>query len=407
MLKNLTSFLGVTIFERLASFLITAYCIRQLTKEDYAMFGLVLVTISLFSMFIDAGHNGWLRTVYLKAHSNYRRALYNAVKTSAALFLMSGLALIFLLSDYLGLADGQITLVLAWLGLCYADQLIASVLITRQDAKNYRNFRFITVGVGFFGFFFIQYLLPTFDLLSVRLLGLAISACVGIFLYRSVFLLDIDGGSEHLSTISIADQFKFVGPLLISGFAANAILNLDRWILEISGNTILLAELFVVFTLISPMSLIGDVIGKQFIARFTLYMKEGETKKLVREQMIVTTFMLIISVGVAIFGYSIVGLYAGQRYQTEAVQYLVSGLAFYPLLKIIYQFQGRWFMFYEKTIYLMVIPLLVGMTYLSALYQIQESLDYKLYVKLFIASTFLTSFLILLTRLFFLNKEAK
>ena len=251
MLKSLSSFLGVAIFERIASFVITAYCIRQLTKEDFATFGLVLVTISLFSMFIDAGHNGWLRTVYLKAHSNYRRALSNAVTASAALFLLSSIFFIFFLSGYLRLTNGQVALVVVWLAFYYADQLIASILITRQDALSYRDFRLIAVGVSFFCFFFIQYFLPAFDLLSVRLLGLAIGASVGVFLYRSVFLLDISGGSKHLSTIAPIDQFKFVFPLLISGFSANAILNLDRWIIEISGNTVLLAELLVVFTLIS------------------------------------------------------------------------------------------------------------------------------------------------------------
>lgn len=407
MLKSLSSFLGVTIFERSASFLIIAYCIRQLTQEDFALFGLVLLTITLFSMFIDAGQNGWLRNIYLKAHANYRRAFYNAVKTSAALFLASGLVLMFVLSDYLSLTNGQTVLVLAWLGLCYADQLIASILITRRDVKSYRNFRFIIVGVGFLFFFLIQYLMPTVDLLSARLLALAVGACIGIFLYRSMLLLDIDGGSQHLSIIAPVDQFKFVFPLLISGFATNSILMLDRWIIKISGNTVLLAELLVVFTLISPIALIGDVIGKQFTPRFTLYMKDGETKKLAREQMMITTFMFIISVGVAIFGYAVIGLYAGQKYHTESVQYLVWALAFYPVLKIISQFQGRSFIFYEKTIYLMVITVFVGVLYLTLLYQMHEALDYELYIKLFIASTFLTSFLTLLSRMFFLNKEAK
>ena len=407
MLKNVFSFLGVTIFERLASFVITAYCIRQLTKEDYATFGLALVTISLFSMFIDAGQNGWLRTVYLKAHSNYRRALSNAVTASAVLFLISSIFFIFFLSGYLRLTNGQVALVLVCLVFYYADQLIASILITRQDALSYRDFRLIAVGVGFFCFFFIQYFLPAFDLLSVRLLGLAIGASVGVFLYRSVFLLDISGGSKHLSTIAPIDHFKFVFPLLISGFSVNAILNLDRWIIEISGNTVLLAEILVVFTLISPLGLIGDVVGKQFTARFTLYMKEGKTRKLAREQMLVTTLLLIISVGVAIFGYSVIGLYAGQEYQTESVQYLVWGLAFYPILKIIYQFQLRSFMFHEKTIYLMVFPMLVGITYLTVLYQMQENLDYELYVKLFIGSSIMTSVLTFLSRLFLLNSKVQ
>lgn len=407
MLKKISSFVGVTIFERLASFFITAFCVQKLSKEEYALFGLVLLTLSLFSSFIDAGHNGWLRTVYLKAQANYRRAFFNAFRASTVLFLFSCLFLILVVSEYLNLANRQILLGLIWLMMFYADQLIAAVLITRQDIKNYRNFRFITVCFGFFCFFFIQYLLPTSDLLTVRLLGLILSALIAVSIYRKVFLFDIDGGSKHLPIITFKEQLKFVLPLLIGGFAVNSVLILDRWIIEISGNTLLLAEILVVFTLIMPVSLIADVLGKQLMPRFMLYLKEGKTKKLAREQMIIITFIFMISLGISLLGYPIIGIYAGHKYQTESVQFLVWGLAFYPLLKIVYQFQGRVFMFYEKTVYLMTIPLSAGVVYLAILYQMKENLDFAIYIKLFMLFAISTSILTFVARLIFLRKVVK
>ena len=86
-MKDISAFLFSSIVEKVLSFFITLYCIRILSKDEYATFGIIFVSIGFVGMVLDMGHNGWLRSVFIKETNNFRLALKDTISTGLVLFI--------------------------------------------------------------------------------------------------------------------------------------------------------------------------------------------------------------------------------------------------------------------------------------------------------------------------------
>jgi O-antigen/teichoic acid export membrane protein len=383
-MKDISAFLFSSIVEKVLSFLITLYCIRILSKEDYATFGIIFVSIGFIGMVLDMGHNGWLRSVFIKETNNFRFALKDTITTGFVLFIFFFTPLLYNFGYLLDLKLEHYFLIFIFVICNYFESLICGLFVTMQRAVTFFKFKILSCTINFILFFFLINFTSNLGPLSVRLIASLVGFFITLLVIKNIFNVDEIKARESYPLVGFEKRIKITFPIFIHGVAINGVLFFDRWIIDISENKHLLAEILVVFSIIGPVSMIGDVLGQKYISTFMLYMKNKQFDKLLKESLKLYATVLLICFIFYTFGFYILVYLTGIKYDTKEVMILLSWLSFYPFFKLFYQFQVRKFVFYEKVFRMAIITLFVTIGYLCLLIYYSKIMSADIYGPLFI-----------------------
>lgn len=387
MLKRIGWFSLAALVEKIVGLIIVAVLVRELPKADYANYGLLLLSIALFAQVLDFGQNSWIRLVYARS----MLAMPDALRRSLWLVLkVSPISIFGILYAYNLYGDAYYS-ILFLIGLLsvFAGNLTSGLLVTSKLAKDYFKISFIKSSADISGFFALYYLVG-FDLVTSRVISIWIASSVGGIL--ALFALRLLPKARIHIADSVPDPVSYGFPLLLTGLSVTGVAFAERNILDLYASGELVADLFVALTLISPILVLNDLIGKAYTTEFFQKMDARENSWIAKNQRAAIYTNLAMCGIFSLTLPQIAVLYSGEKYDTESFRVLVQVLCFYPFFKLLYQFFGRYYLYFELQKLLSLVTVFVACTYLILLFYIASDISHLYFSIVHVSSIAVTAF---------------
>ena len=386
MLKRIGWFSLATLVEKIVGLIIVAVLVRELPKADYANYGLLLLSIALFAQVLDFGQNSWIRLVYARS----MLAMPDALRRSLWLVLkVSPISIFGILYAYNIYGDAYYS-ILFLIGLIsvFASNLTSGLLVTGKLAKDYFKISFIKSSADISSFFSLYYLVGL-DLVTSRVISIWIASSVGGIL--TPFALRLLPNARIPISDSVPDPVSYGFPLLLTGLSVTGVAFAERNILDLYASQELVADLFVALTLVSPLLVLNDLIGKAYTTEFFQRMDAREDSWIAKNQKTAIYTNLAMCGIFSLTLPQIAVLYAGEKYDTESFRVLVRVLCFYPFFKLLYQFFGRYYLYFELQKLLSLVTVFVACAYLIFLFFIASDISHLYFSIVYVSSIAVTA----------------
>ena len=366
-LKEGFIYTGTSVIQKTIPFLLMPFLTRILSTEEYGVVAIFVVAVSVYSLFIGASLNGFVRVIYHKSTTKefieyignsliFFIALSLVAYTTTWLFESSLSQLFGLEKSYLYLA-----LFVAFSKFMFDMRLV--IFQTMRQAFNFAK---------------LQLTLPIIEMLLVillvfylykgaegRILSIAISSLVvGIistYLMHKAKLLCINFNLNYFKRIA-----RYIYPLLPHSIALTAFFTVDKLILSSNIGLSIVGEFAVALSLALPIWMLTESINTAFMPWSFEKFSKGKLDIVVGASYLLLIGLFIIGVLYSILLFFTFDLIVGEAFKNVLYPALI--LIWAGWFKLAYYCVIKGLFFSEKTNYLPLISILSGSVYLGLIY---------------------------------------
>lgn len=398
LIRNASAYSVVSLVEKMAPLLINAYCIRVMSQADFAALALSIFLIPTMRILVEFGQDSLLRvrinSKKTDDHFDISFVLKPWIFGSILVFIVAGSM------SYLGLLPfdgGQYFIwLIAAIFMHHCLGFLKGFYISTQNPSAYAQAALVFVIFDLLYFFVLNAL--DFRVIDCRLasyLGALLTATAISYLSYFKILSSRAKFIFHAKNI-VSSDLKYGLFLVIHSFVMAYVFYLDRHILLSQDQSRLVAEITIALTLVAPLLLISDSIGKSYMPWFLQMMSNGKQRSVNKTAVQLSAGLLVVTLFYSIAIVPLGELYAGNEYKTDSFSGLLVTLSFYPLIKFFYQMFARYLLFREMTWVFPVATSLAGLSYLLAISYMSSMMTWILFSSCFLMFYFMQLLMIVI-----------
>jgi len=366
-LKEGFIYTGTSVIQKTIPFLLMPFLTRILSTEEYGAVAIFVVAVSVYSLFIGASLNGFVRVIYHKSTTKefieyignsliFFIALSLVAYTTTWMFELSLSQLFGLEKSYLYLA-----LFVAFSKFMFDMRLV--IFQTMRQAFNFAK---------------LQLTLPIIEILLVillvfylykgaegRILSIAISSLVvGIvstYLMYKAKLLCINFNLNYFKRIA-----RYIFPLLPHSIVLTAFFTVDKLILSSNIGLSIVGEFAVALSLALPIWMLTESINTAFMPWSFEKFSKGKLDIVVGASYLLLIGLFIIGILYSILLFFTFDMITGEAFKNVLYPALI--LIWAGWIKLAYYCAIKGVVFSENTNYLPLISILSGFVYLGLIY---------------------------------------
>ena len=366
-LKEGTIYTGTSLIQKIIPFLLMPFLTRILSTEEYGVVAIFVVAVSVYSLFIGASLNGFVRVIYHKSTTKeFIEYIGNSLIFFIALSLVAYTVTWFFessLSQLFGLEKNYLYLALFVAFSKFMFNMRLVIFQTMRQAFNFAK---------------LQLTLPIIEMLLVillvfylykgaegRILSVAISSLiVGIvstYLMHKAKLLCINFNLNYFKRIA-----RYIFPLLPHSIALTAFFTVDKLILSSNIGLSIVGEFSVALSLALPIWMLTESINTAFMPWSFEKFSKGKLDIVVGASYLLLIGLFIIGILYSILLFFTFDLIVGEAFKNVLYPALI--LIWAGWFKLAYYCVIKGLFFSEKTNYLPLISILSGSVYLGLIY---------------------------------------
>jgi len=382
---EVSKFIAASVMERLSGLIITFIAVRLTTKAEFAEYGLVILGIQVLRSVIDFGQDTRLRVDLAKDKGNLSQKIISAFFISLIVFAVSIIFYLFLSNFYTINSFAKYgLLIVATVFFFQQFSFARNILISLKNINFYVYLTMAYIALDLIIFNALIFIFEA-DAIVARIFAMFLAcSLISAHLFMKFFNL------ESFKKISFkADDIFFGGKMMIYSIALFGTFLAERFFLFEYNNPVFVAEIFFSLTIISPCVMIVDAVNKRYAPIFYEQINSGEhrlaTVKVQQLSLIIFLICIFFSIFAPFFGI----LIGGEKYDTQSFRTLASLLAFFPLIKILSQFNGRYLVINKRSGVLAFNLWISGLFFLGMIFYFNEQISPSLYSLLHLAFYFM------------------
>ena len=366
-LKEGFVYLSASVIQKAIPFLLLPFLTRVLSTEEYGVVAIFMVTASIYSLFIGASLNGFLRVIYHKSSS---AEFIGYIGNSLIFFIILSLAIYVItwlfessFSELLKLKSHYLYIALFTACAKFMFDMRLVIFQTMRQAFNFAKLQ-LTLPV-------IETLLVIFLVLYLyrgaegRIFSFVVASVltgvIAIYLMYREKLLYISFNLSYFKRIA-----RHILPLLPHSIALTALATVDKLILSSTIGFSIVGELSVALSLALPIWILAESINTAFMPWSFEKFHEGKLDMIVG-----ATYLLLIGLFLVAILYSILlfftfDLIVGDAFRNVLYPTLI--LVWVGWFKLAYYCVIKGVVFSENTNYLPIISIIAGFIYLGLIY---------------------------------------
>ena len=358
---------STSVIQKSIPFLLMPFLTRVFSTEEYGLVAIFISTVSIYSLFIGASLNGFVRVIYHKTSiKKFRAYVGNALAFLAVMILIAFMITWIFdssLSQLIGIKSNYLYLALFVAFLKFMIDIRLVIFQTMRQAFNYAK---------------LQLTLPIIELLIVillvfhlhkgaegRILSITISslivAIISFYLMHRAKLLYINFNLNCFKRIG-----KFILPLLPHSIALTSIITLDKFILSSNIGLSIVGEFSVALSLASPILILAESINKAFMPWSFERFSKGNLDIVVGASYLLLIGLFIVGIIYSIFLFFAFDLIVGEIFKDALYPALI--LIWAGWFKLAYFLTAKSLVYSEKMNYLPLISVISGCIYLGLIY---------------------------------------
>ncbi|MDC3317676.1 oligosaccharide flippase family protein [bacterium] len=366
-LKEGSIYVGASIIQKIIPFALMPFLTRILSTEEYGMVAIFFVLVSLYSLFIGTGLNGFVRVIY---HKSTSQEFIGYMGNSLIFFITLSLVAYTTtwlfestLSQLFGLEKSYLYLALFTAFSKFIFDMRLVIFQTMRQAFNFAKlqltFPIIEVLLVIFLVFYL------YKGAEGRILAMAISALMaGIFstyLMHKAKLLCISFNLKFFKRIA-----RFIFPLLPHSIALTAFFTVDKLILSSNIGLSIVGEFAVALSLALPIWTLTESINAAFMPWSFEKFREGRLNEVVGVSYLLLIGLFIVGVLYSILLFFTFDMITGEAFKNVLYPALI--LIWVGWFKLAYYLFAKAIVYSEDMNYLPIISISSGCLYLGLIY---------------------------------------
>ncbi len=366
-LKEGSIYVGASVIQKIIPFLLMPFLTRILSTEEYGMVAIFLVTVSVYSLFVGASLNGFVRVIYHKSTTTefieyignsliFFIALSLVAYTTTWLFESS-------LSQLFGLEKSYLYLALF---VAFSKFMFDMRLVIFQTMRQAFNFAKLQLALPI-----IEVLLVIFLVFYLykgaegRILSMVISSIiVGIvstYLMHKAKLLCINFNLNYFKRIA-----RYIFPLLPHSIALTAFFTVDKLILSSNIGMSIVGEFAVALSLAMPIWMFTESINTAFMPWSFEKFSEGKLDVVVGASYLLLIGLFIVGILYSVLLFFTFDLIVGEAFKNVLYPALI--LIWAGWIKLAYYLFSKAIVYSEDMNYFPIISICSGCVYLGLIY---------------------------------------
>ncbi|MCU7799941.1 MAG: oligosaccharide flippase family protein [gamma proteobacterium symbiont of Lucinoma myriamae] len=373
-LKDGIIYFVASILEKSVPFILLPFLTRVLSTEEYGLISIFTTVAVIYGLVIGLGLNAFVRVVYHKIKSHEFNSYVSNVLILSIISLLVAIIITMLFKTFIiqvsGLGNNFIPLVIVMSSAQFVINLRLVIFQTTRKSLQYGKLQVSRPLVDLFLVVFLVFYLSGGG--EERIYSLVISNVVtGIIacmsMYRDNLLV------LKFNKIHAARAMQFVLPLLPHSIALTAFFTVDKLILSSSIGLSIVGELAVTLSLASPVWIITESINRSFMPWSFERFRKGELENVVGASYILLIIMFLICIMYSALLFMFFELVVGESFLNTLVPAMI--LIWVGWLKLAYYLVLKGIVYCEKTVYLALVSISSGITYLGLILVNIDDLD--------------------------------
>jgi len=366
-LKEGSIYIGTSVIQKTIPFLLMPFLTRILSTEEYGIVAIFVVAASIYSLFIGASLNGFVRVIY---HKSTAKEFSDYVSNALIFFIVLSLIAYTTtwvfessLSQLFGLEKSYLYLALFVAFSKFMFDMRLVIFQTMRQAFNFAK---------------LQLTLPIIEMLLVillvfylykgaegRVLSIVISSVVvgivSMYLMHKAKLLRISFNLNYFKRIA-----RYIFPLLPHSIAVTAFFTVDKLILSSNVGLSIVGELAVALSLALPIWILAESINTAFMPWAFEKFSEGKLDMVVGASYLLLIGLFIVGILYSALLFFIFDLIVGETFKNVLYPALI--LIWAGWIKLAYYLFAKAIVYSEDMNYLPIISISSGCVYLGLIY---------------------------------------
>jgi len=379
-----------SLLEKSIPFLLMPFLTRVLSIDQYGLIAIFISTVSIYSLFLGANLNGFVRVVYHKTSLKTFR-----IYVGNSLAIISIMTLITLLitwifqtniSEFIKIKSNYLYLAIFVAFLKFFIDMRLIIFQTMRQAFNYAKLQLCYPIIELFFVMFLVFYLhegAVGRIFSITISTL-IAASISAYLLYGSKLLNIFFNIKYIKRIA-----KFILPLLPHSIALTAITTFDKFILSSYVGLSLVGELAVALTLAYPLWVLAESINKAFMPWSFQNFRKGRVDEVVGASYLLLIGFFVIGIFYSIFLFFTFDILVDDKFKHVLHPALV--LLWSGWFKLAYYLFAKGLVYSEKMNLLPLISISSGCIYFGLIFINIENItlvSMSLYINIFYSFMF-------------------
>jgi O-antigen/teichoic acid export membrane protein len=361
------------LLEKSIPFLLMPFLTRVLSTEQYGIIAIFISTVTVYSLFVGAGLNGFVRVVYHKTSiKKFRIYVANSLALLCIMTLIAfSITLLFeiKISEIIKINSNYLYLALFVAFMKFFIEMRLIIFQTMRQAFNYAK---------------LQLTLPIIELLIVillvfylhkgaegRIFSITLSSLIVCFfscylLYKSRLL------NIFFNLIYIKRITKFIFPILPHSIALTVFTTFDKFILSSNISLRIVGEISVALTLALPMWMLAESINKAFMPWSFEKFTKGRLEEVVGASYLLLFGLFVIGILYSIFLFFTFEIIIDEKFKDVLQPALI--LLWVGWLKLAYYLCAKGLVYSEKMNLLPLISISSGCVYFGLIFMNIENI---------------------------------